>query len=164
MGLKNRFIVASVICIGFFGIQRNIDQRVFRASPYQPDSYDTIKQIMEEFMEMRLSFRRQRVTFVAIGVFVITGAMIMSQQLEWISGQNQQTDAVKPEDKNAVSPNVYESELAPAAKASPRDSVMCWHESGSSDDGISCSSKWYYCYFPGWKSVPPSPPYCTVIY
>jgi hypothetical protein len=86
MGLKNRFIVASVICIGFFGIQRNIDQRVFRASPYQPDSYDTIKQIMEEFMEMRLSFRRQRVTFVAIGVFVITGAMIMSQQLEWISG------------------------------------------------------------------------------
>jgi hypothetical protein len=115
-------------------------------------------------MEMRLSFQRQRITFVAIGVFVITGAIIMSQQLEWISGQYQQTEAVKPKDKNAVSPNVYESESAPAAKASHRDSIMCWHESGNADNGISCSSKWYYCYFPGWRSVPPSPPYCTVTY
>ena len=115
-------------------------------------------------MEMRFSFRKQRITFVAIGVFMVTGAMIMSQQLEWISGQHQQTEAVKPKDKNAVSPNVYESDSALAAKASHRDSIICWHESGNSDDGISCSSKWYYCYFPGWKSVPPSPPYCTVSY
>jgi hypothetical protein len=129
---------------------------------------------MEKSMEMRLSYKRQHIVNISIGLFVATGVMIMSQQFEGIMWRHQQEEAVIPEgqeavqsnvheqvsagDKAAVLPNKRESVLPPVARAGDESSIACWDESpGMGGTIIFCATKKSSC-LPGWVPVPPSPP------
>lgn len=143
--------------------------------------FRTIKQNAEELMEMRLSFRRQHVMFISIGVVVATGVMVIPQQLEWITGQHQQAVSVTAKEQEAVLPNVHEPLLPgdketvlpndrvsvppPLAMAGAENDVACW-SGGETNPLVICITDHYSCEAlcsNGWHRGSPTAK-CTVIF
>jgi hypothetical protein len=133
---------------------------------------------MEKSMESSVSYRKRKFMCLSIGLVASIGVMVVYQQLDGVTGQHHQAEAVTPKDQEAVPPNVHdpvsprdkeaellnenESVLPSAVSSFASTAVACWLEGRPGH--IECMTNPFWCILPGWKRVPPAPPYCSVYY
>jgi hypothetical protein len=111
-------------------------------------------------MDISVFYRRRKFMYLSIGMIAIIGVMAISQYHEGVPEQYQQAE--KSKDGKAVLPKKNESVSTLANTGSASHSVACWIE--DSPSYIKCRTNSLWCILPGWRRVPPAPPYCNVIY